>query len=100
MTTTCCRDCSDITKQMLDTRFQLAPKAWRVMATSLPCLIKLAAPELRRSAIKFAPPKVDPLLLPALLGRPARRLPLRLLRINLRYRGGLLAARRLLVRGD
>src|SRR6266404_473214 len=100
MTTTYCRDCSDCTKQILESRFQLVAKVWRVMATSLPCSIKPDAPELRKSAIKFAPPKVDPLLLPALPGRPARRLPLRLLRINLRYRGGLLAARRLLVRGS
>src|ERR1700720_711808 len=99
MTTPSCRDCSDCTKQMLESRFQLAPKAWRVMATSLPCSIKPDAPELRRSAIKFARPKVGPLLLPVLLGLPARRLQLRRLRINLRYRGGLPAARRSLARG-
>src|SRR6266404_2711396 len=100
MTTTSCRGCSDCTKQILESRFQLAPKAWRVMATSLPCSIKPDAPELRKSAIKFARPKVVPLLLPALLGLPARRLHLRRLRINLRYRGGLSAELRLLVRGD
>src|SRR5260370_7330437 len=68
MTTTSCRDCSDCTKQILESRFQLVAKVWRVMATSLPCSIKPDAPELRKSAIKFARPKVGPLLLPALLG--------------------------------
>jgi len=62
------RDCSDCTKQILESRFQLVAKVWRVMATSLPCSIKPDAPELRKSAIKFARPKVGPLLLPALLG--------------------------------
>src|SRR5438874_12834313 len=68
MMTTCCRDCSDCTKQILESKFQLAAKVWRVMATSLPCSIKPDAPELRKSGIKFARPKVGPLLLPALPG--------------------------------
>src|SRR5882724_128803 len=97
MTTTSCRDCSDFTKQILESRFQLVAKVWRVMATSLPCSIKPDAPELRKSAIKFARPKVGPLLLPALLGLPARRL--RPHRTNFQSRGGLSAGPRLLVRG-
>src|SRR5882724_8596542 len=101
MTTTSCRDCSDCTKQILESRFQLVAKVWRVMATSLPCSIKPDAPELRKSAIKFARPKVGPLLLPALLGLPARRLRLHLRphRTNFQSRGGLSAGPRLLVRG-
>src|SRR5882762_1567993 len=96
MTTTCCRACSDCTKQILESKFQLAAKVWCVMATSLPCSIKPAAPELRKSAIKFARPKVGPLLLPALLGL------LRLLphHTNFQCRGALSGGPRLLVRGD
>src|SRR5437879_9604021 len=83
MMTTCCRDCSDCTKQILESKFQLAAKVWRVMATSLPCSIKPDAPELRKSGIKFARPKVGPLLLPAL---PGRRLLLPAALINLAER--------------
>src|SRR4029077_15367074 len=93
-TTTSCRDCSDCTKQILESRFQLVAKVWRVMATSLPCSIKPDAPELRKSAIKFARPKGGPLLLPALLGLLPR------LRTNFQSRGALSAGPRLLVRGD
>src|SRR6266404_9406806 len=96
MTTTSCRDCSDCTKQILESRFQLVAKVWHVMATSLPCSIKPDAPELRKSAIKFARPKVGPLLLPALPGL----LLLLPLRTNFQSRGALSAGPRLLVRGD
>src|SRR5260370_34403728 len=99
MTTTSCRDCSDCTKQILESKFQLARKAWRVMATSLPCSIKPDAPELRKSAIKFARPKVGPLLLPALLGLLRLRLLLLPHRTNFQSRGALSAGPRLLVRG-
>src|SRR5947199_9175033 len=95
MMTTCCRDCSDCTKQILESKFQLAAKVWRVMATSLPCSIKPDAPELRKSGIKFARPKVGLLLLPAL---PGRRLLLPR-RTNFQSRGARLAGPRLLVRG-
>src|SRR6059058_2860540 len=98
MMTTCCRNCSDSTKQILESRFQLVAKVWRVMATSLPCSIKPDAPELRKSGIKFARPKVGPLLLPALPGRLLLLLLLLPRRTN-QSRGARLAGPRLLVRG-
>src|SRR5882672_1551228 len=81
-----CRDSTDCTKRILESKFRSALKVWRVMATSSLCLIKSDGPGSKKSAIRFARPKVDPLLLRALLGLPAhrRQLLLRLLRIDFR----------------